>query len=769
MSSCNKSVYAFVPSQQCWSLSAYIAPQYDFKLNVNAFSQINACYADIPICFSSPVYYLPSQANLLVEDLNNSNFNAVLSGNLIIIDNSPFNFSNSLYSQYFSAFSTTPSAYQVQYIQKYISPLGETVYVNKTTNEQYLNIQSNWVSSNCMYQDGSYTTLFSYISSVSALAKQNQTDIFNTTIILAQVYESLSACCDAHTSQIQSLSNNLDPNFLTLAGPVDVNWNLNNYSISNVATLTLTGNKILNIKNLVPGSQGTLILNQDVSGNRTLVFPITSKFINGGPYTFSPQPSATDIYNFTFDGSNLLWTRPTHNPISKFTPTDIEGVVAWYSPETIPNTSNVGTTVSVWDDKSGYANHLYAQAGGGGNHTGALLTNNLNGYNVVRFNGASYPNGTYLQTRNQFPLSAFTVFGISRRNDATNLGRVWSHWNTDNTTLQLLSFYEYGSSYVYRGGTSNLQDVKGYRSYWPNGTNWTSWSQGWSGSYMFHDLYVNGKFEYYGRASTGYTPGVSAVSAKLGLGDVPSYGSQVAMDMAEFIVYNRYLTDAERSKVSWYLTEKFNLPVKDYLRNSIFVLCDGNSMTEGQGIYEYDGTPPAGRRFWELAFPALSSRNYSLWSVAIGGQTTTNMASDFLTHSRQYYNPYRKGNIVFAWEVTNEISTGSTDTVAYANYVNYCNLCRNAGWKVIAATVIPRSSFSGTQETYRQNVNTLIRNNYTTFADGLADFAAHPHFDNSADANGPWPNASNYYDGTHLINYSAIAQVASAAILSVQF
>jgi len=206
MSSCNKSVYAFTPSQQCWYLSAYVPPKYDFKLNINAFSKINACYADIPICYSSPVYYLPAQAGLLVEDLNNSHFNAVLSGNYIVIDDSPFNFTTTLYSQYFSAFGVTASAYQIQYIQKYISPLDEIVYINKTTNEQYLTIQNNWISANCLSQDPGYTTLYSYVSSISALAKQNQSDIFNTATILSQVYTNLSAAHDLQATQILELS-----------------------------------------------------------------------------------------------------------------------------------------------------------------------------------------------------------------------------------------------------------------------------------------------------------------------------------------------------------------------------------------------------------------------------------------------------------------------------------------------------------------------------------------------------------------------------------
>lgn len=726
MNSCEKSVYAYAPINECWSVSAFIPAKSDYKLNTLAFNKIYAFPSLIPICFTHPVYYFPNQITDFVNDLNNSNFNAVLSGNYIVINDTEFDFSSTIYSQYLSAFSPTPSSTQIQEIKKYVSPTGEFLYINQTTADVYTKVQSNWTSAVCQVTD------------------------------IASLY-----------AAVNNISSYLDPNFLTLAGSVDLDWTLNTYSTTNVATITLTGNKYLNIKNLVPGSQGTLIINQDVSGNRTLTFPISSKFINGGPYTFVKNPSGIDIYNFTFDGTNLLWTHPANNPITKFVPTDIEGIVAWYSPETIPNIANTGSVVSVWNDKSGYGNHLYAQAGGGGNHTAALVTNNLNGYNNVRFNANAYPNASYFQSRNILPLSAFTVFGVTKRNLNSNLGMIWHHWDVAGTGVALLSFYN--GSFVYKGASGILQDKKYFRSFWPNGTSWMTWSQSWSGSYMHHELMVNGKNAYEGKASTGYTPGVSAVVANIGMGDSSDYGSQAAMDMAEFIIYNRYLTDAEKDKVTWYLNDKFNLPEKDYLRDNVFVLCDGNSLTEGQGIWEYNGTQPAGNRYWELPVAGLSARNYHAWSVGVGGQTTTDMISDFEVHSRKYFSPYRKGNLVVAWEITNDISVGSTDTQAYNNYVNYCNLCRKNGWKVVACTVIPRSGFNATQETYRNSVNIMIRNNYTSFADGLADFAAHPNFDSPADSWGPWPNASNYYDGTHLINYSAIAQVASAAILSVPF
>lgn len=149
MNSCEKSVYAYAPINECWSVSAFIPAKSDYKLNTLAFNKIYAFPSLIPICFTHPVYYFPNQITDFVNDLNNSNFNAVLSGNYIVINDTEFDFSSTIYSQYLSAFSPTPSSTQIQEIKKYVSPTGEFLYINQTTADVYTKVQSNWTSAVC--------------------------------------------------------------------------------------------------------------------------------------------------------------------------------------------------------------------------------------------------------------------------------------------------------------------------------------------------------------------------------------------------------------------------------------------------------------------------------------------------------------------------------------------------------------------------------------------------------------------------------------------
>lgn len=204
MNSCEKSVYAYAPINECWSVSAFIPAKSDYKLNTLAFNKIYAFPSLIPICFTHPVYYFPNQITDFVNDLNNSNFNAVLSGNYIVINDTEFDFSSTIYSQYLSAFSPIASSIQIQQIQKYITPTGQFIFVNETTHDVFTKLQSNWISAACISPTNTQ------INAISALAKQNQNDIFNLSAITSQIYTTLSACCDLNAENIAEISTSLD-------------------------------------------------------------------------------------------------------------------------------------------------------------------------------------------------------------------------------------------------------------------------------------------------------------------------------------------------------------------------------------------------------------------------------------------------------------------------------------------------------------------------------------------------------------------------------
>jgi hypothetical protein len=95
---------------------------------------------------------------------------------------------------------------------------------------------------------------------------------------------------------------------LSYAGST-INWNpiqgLN-------AAITLTQNSTLAFTNMpVSGSNGTLVITQDATGNRTLTLPTTTNRILGSTSTtsvpLSTSPSSRDILNFYYDGTAFYW------------------------------------------------------------------------------------------------------------------------------------------------------------------------------------------------------------------------------------------------------------------------------------------------------------------------------------------------------------------------------------------------------------------------------------------------------------------------------
>lgn len=148
--------------------------------------------------------------------------------------------------------------------------------------------------------------------------------------------------------------------------------------------------------------------------------------------------------------------------------------------------------------------------------------------------------------------------------------------------------------------------------------------------------------------------------------------------------------------------------------------------------------------------------DWTVYNFRQSGQTTGDMAADAATQIDVLYSASNERNILIAWEITNDLANpGTTDgTPEYEAYRDYCLARQAAGFEVIAVTVIARERYPGDAgltaawDENRQAINTLIRSNYLTFADHLADAALVPEFDEVADAMGA-PN-TYYVDHTHM-------------------
>jgi lysophospholipase L1-like esterase len=190
---------------------------------------------------------------------------------------------------------------------------------------------------------------------------------------------------------------------------------------------------------------------------------------------------------------------------------------------------------------------------------------------------------------------------------------------------------------------------------------------------------------------------------------------------------------------------------------------DGNSLTSGTQSTE-------GRNYPAQTAGLLSNagRNVRVRNLGVAGQTTQQMSADAATDVDTLLS--RDGlNICVAWELTNDLVVNEpTAQAAYDNFVTYCQGRRAAGFKVVAVTGSPRSA-SGTPsdfETKRLAANALIRANWATFADALADAGADSRIGDTGDE-----LDTTYYnaDKVHMNNagYGVVAGIVKDAILTL--
>lgn len=102
-------------------------------------------------------------------------------------------------------------------------------------------------------------------------------------------------------------------------------------------------------------------------------------------------------------------------------------------------------------------------------------------------------------------------------------------------------------------------------------------------------------------------------------------------------------------------------------------------------------------------------------------------------------------NVDIEWYGSNDPGNGYVNEVA--GIANYCRQRHAAGWKCIVTTSISRTG----QETYKDNLNNLMRADWPQFADGLVDMAANVNLG----ADGACSNTTYFQiDCIHLTTFS---------------
>jgi lysophospholipase L1-like esterase len=159
------------------------------------------------------------------------------------------------------------------------------------------------------------------------------------------------------------------------------------------------------------------------------------------------------------------------------------------------------------------------------------------------------------------------------------------------------------------------------------------------------------------------------------------------------------------------------------------------------------------------------------WPTTIGGNVSDNNITWHCTYlnlvlSQRVSSIYGTNNIVVGWEVRNDLSTGSTDVQAEANWTSWFNNIRSMGYnKIIVLTPLKASDLTGTKETYRENVQAWLVAN-SLGADAVVDIAnttVCPDLGN--------PSNTTYFqtDGIHLTaaGYTEVAGAVAPVLKSL--
>lgn len=175
------------------------------------------------------------------------------------------------------------------------------------------------------------------------------------------------------------------------------------------------------------------------------------------------------------------------------------------------------------------------------------------------------------------------------------------------------------------------------------------------------------------------------------------------------------------------------------------VVFAGTSITGGNGSTYDVGFPfksvrastkkPQGRRYWQGGASISTIAGFTVDTNLVVGST----------------------NILVVEAGANDCCTQPTFVTALKAYVA---ARRAAGWKVIVATILPRSDVSNFN-TFRNGVNTTIKSD-SSWYDGLADIAS----DSNMGPDGASDNTTYYADGVHptALGYTTLAAYYTTAI-----
>lgn len=155
--------------------------------------------------------------------------------------------------------------------------------------------------------------------------------------------------------------------------------------------------------------------------------------------------------------------------------------------------------------------------------------------------------------------------------------------------------------------------------------------------------------------------------------------------------------------------------------------------------------------------------------AASGERLSPTMIDDAAAQVDVHYSASAFRNIAILWAGTNDFglyeNLSAADLHVYIQ--TWCAARKAVGFQVVVCTLTPRSII-GTPENFesrRIQLNALIRANYATYADGLADLAADSRIGNAGDEQ----DTTYYLDLLHMTaaGYAIVAEIVANAIIAL--
>jgi lysophospholipase L1-like esterase len=392
------------------------------------------------------------------------------------------------------------------------------------------------------------------------------------------------------------------------------------------------------------------------------------------------------------------------------------------------NTDTVTLTdgkVSQWDDQSGNANHLTEA-----NATYQPTLISRAGRKAIWFAGAhrlALPAGLTLRGDETTVLMVVSNYGLDN----------WRWWWSPNCKPQFGTYLR-GLNYLDSTHHNSTIAAGQFALF------------GIRGNGAAADVICDMETETLALSATSSTTGGYVGAHTTGAANFGQFYLQALM------VWNKTLTDAELLQAREYVAATYGIPAA--AKNAVVVMT-GDSTTRG-----FAATHSI---LQMLLSDAMGSRVKTINNGVAGRTLATmvqgaNITADLALGSGS-------GRKVYAIQggINDLIADASAGRGAalYAMMQTYCAAIRAAGHKVVCATMISNYSYAAGSpyDTERQSFNTLLRAGYSTFSDGLVDYAADDVYAEREASQ----DASYWADATHPndTGYAVMARIATDVLL----